>query len=82
MEQPQPEVAAALAGGRIDWVTVTSSAVARSLARLFGENLRRAKLASISPLTSGVLRELGYEPVVEATEFTMPGLVAAIAQVP
>ncbi|HVC94961.1 MAG TPA: uroporphyrinogen-III synthase [Pirellulales bacterium] len=29
---PDPEIAAALAAGRIDWVTVTSSAIARSLA--------------------------------------------------
>ena len=68
------------AAGQIDWVTVTSSAIARSLAKLFGEQLRRAKLASISPLTSGVLRELGYQPAVEAAEYTMPGLAAAIAR--
>jgi uroporphyrinogen III methyltransferase/synthase len=76
--QAEPEAAAALAEGRIDWITVTSSAIARSLARLFGENLRRSKLASISPLTSGVLRELGFEPAAEAAEYTMAGLVDAI----
>ncbi len=79
VEQPDAEVAAMLSAGRIDWVTVTSSAIARSVARLFGNELRQAQLASISPLTSGVLRELGYEPSIEATEYTMPGLVAAIA---
>jgi uroporphyrinogen-III synthase len=42
--------------------------------------LRRAKLASISPITSGVLRELGYEPAVEAMEYTLAGLTAAIAE--
>lgn len=80
VEKPEPEVAAMLAAGRIDWVTVTSSAIARSLAKLFGDQLRRTKLASISPLTSGVIRELGFEPAVEATEYTMSGLVAAIAR--
>ena len=80
VKEPNPKVAATLSAGRIDWVTVTSSAIARSLVRLFGEKLRRTKLASISPLTSGVLRELGYEPAVEATEYTMSGLVAAIAR--
>ena len=34
--QADPEIAAALTEGRIDWVTVTSSAIARSLAALFG----------------------------------------------
>ena len=75
VEQADPEVAAALSDGRIDWVTVTSSAIARSLARLFGHDLRRTKLASISPITSEVLHELGYEAAVEATEYTMDGLV-------
>ncbi len=76
--EPDADVAAALAGDRIDWVTVTSSAIARSLVRLFGEDLRKARLASISPITSGVLGELGHEPAAEAVEYTMEGLVAAI----
>jgi uroporphyrinogen III methyltransferase/synthase len=80
VEQPDPDVAAMLSAGRMDWVTVTSSAVARSLVRLFGDELRRAKLASISPLTSAVLRGLGHQPAVEATEYTMSGLVTAIAR--
>jgi len=75
VEHADPEVADALAAGRIDWVTVTSSAIARSLARLFGNALRRTKLASISPITSEVLRKLGYEPAVEATRYTIDGLV-------
>jgi uroporphyrinogen III methyltransferase/synthase len=78
VERPQPEVAEALAKGRIDWITVTSSAIARSAVRMFGRDLRRAKLASISPITSEVLRELGYEPEAEAAEYTMDGLLAAI----
>jgi len=78
VDQAEPEVAAALAAGTIDWITVTSSAIARALVALFGQRLRRSKLASISPLTSGVLRELGHEPAVEAAEYTMAGLLAAI----
>ncbi len=78
VQSPDPEIAALLSGGKIDWITVTSSAIARSLAHLFGNDLRRAKLASISPITSATLRELGHEPAVEATEYTMPGVVAAI----
>jgi uroporphyrinogen III methyltransferase / synthase len=78
--EADPETAALLRAGKIDWITVTSSAIARSLARLFGDDLRRVKLASISPLTSSVLRELGYEPEAEAAEYTLAGLTAAIVQ--
>jgi len=75
---PEPEVAAALAAGRIDWVTVTSSAIARSLIKLFGDDLQQSQLAAISPLTAEVLTEAGYPPTVVATEYTTEGLLAAI----
>jgi uroporphyrinogen III methyltransferase / synthase len=78
VEQPEADIAALLQSGRIDWITVTSSAIARSLAKLFGGELHRAKLVSISPITSDVLRELGYAPAVEARQYTISGLVAAI----
>lgn len=74
-----PEIAAALAAGEIAWVTVTSSAIARSLAALFGEDLKQTKLASISSITSNTLRELGFDPAAEASEYTMAGVAAAIA---
>jgi uroporphyrinogen III methyltransferase / synthase len=76
--QADPQAASLLRGGRIDWITATSSAIARSLAAMFGDDLRRAKLASISPLTSATLRELGFEPAAEAAVYTLAGLVAAI----
>ena len=78
VQSPQPEIAEQLAAGKIDWTTVTSSAIARSLARMFGDSLHKTKLASISPITSATLRELGYEPAAEAKEYTMAGVVAAI----
>ena len=52
------------------------------LAKLFGEDYNRAKLASISPITSDVLRELGYQAAAEAAEYTLAGLTAAIAAKP
>lgn len=76
--RPSEEIAEQLSSDKIDWITVTSSAIARSLAAMFGPNLKRAKLASISPITSATLRELGYEPNAEATEYTLAGVVAAI----
>jgi uroporphyrinogen III methyltransferase/synthase len=78
IEQADEGIAAALSAGQIDWITVTSSAIARSLVRMFGDNLRKSKLASISPLTSEVLRQLGHEPAAEARDYTMDGLVQAI----
>ncbi len=68
VSQPEPQVQALLAAGKLDWVTVTSSAIARSLVQLFGEELKKSRLASISPITSQTLRELGYEPAAEAQD--------------
>jgi uroporphyrinogen III methyltransferase/synthase len=76
--QSDPHIAELLSAGKIDWITVTSSAIARSLANLFGEDLRKARLASISPITTATLAELGYQAAAEATEYTMSGVVAAI----
>ena len=78
VEQPHEEVTRRLEAGEIDWITVTSSAIARSLVAMFGDNLRKTKLASISPITSDTLRELGFEPAVEAAEHSMQGLAEAI----
>jgi uroporphyrinogen III methyltransferase/synthase len=73
--ESEPRVAKDLGAGRIDWITVTSSAIARNLIRLFGAGLRKTRLATISPLTSATLRELGYEPAVEAKLYTIDGLI-------
>lgn len=76
--EAEPEVLAQLAAGKIDWVTVTSSAIARSLVRLLGDDLSRARLVSISPITSAVLAELGQQVTAEANPYTMSGVVAAL----
>jgi uroporphyrinogen III methyltransferase/synthase len=78
VEQAHPEIAAALKAGHIDWITVTSSAIARSLAKMFGDDLHKAKIASISPVTSATLAELGFKPAAEATRYTMEGVVEAV----
>jgi uroporphyrinogen III methyltransferase/synthase len=77
----EPEIVAAMAAGNIHWTTVTSSAIARSLIRLFGPALHQTRLISISPITSQMLREAGFEPTVEASDYSMEGLVAALVQV-
>jgi uroporphyrinogen III methyltransferase/synthase len=76
--QPTEEVAEALAAGRVDWITVTSSAIARALVALLGQELGKTKLAAISPLTAGVLADAGYPPNVVADVYTAEGLLAAI----
>ena len=81
VEEPDPEVAAALDSGKLDWIAVTSPATARSLVRLYGEALQHARLASISPLTSAALSDLGHQPGAEAREHTTAGLADAILSV-
>jgi uroporphyrinogen III methyltransferase/synthase len=75
---PDPEIAEALSDGRVDWVTVTSSAIARSLVAMFGTELARVRLAAISPLTAGVLQDAGFEVAAIADPYTSAGVVDAI----
>jgi uroporphyrinogen III methyltransferase/synthase len=63
---------------QVNWVTVTSSAIARSLITMYGEALRNVRLVSISPITSQTLRDLGFEPTAEATVYTTDGIIDAI----
>jgi uroporphyrinogen III methyltransferase/synthase len=77
-------VLAALARGEIHYVTLTSSNVARSLARLVDEPTRArirsgaVKLVSISAVTSADVRALGWPVAAEAEEATAEGVVAAL----
>jgi uroporphyrinogen-III synthase len=62
-------------------VTFTSSSTVRNFVALLGSNYSGAegiKFASIGPVTSSTLRELGLPVHIEAKEFTIPGLVKAI----
>jgi uroporphyrinogen III methyltransferase/synthase len=65
-----------------DWATFTSAASARFFCEAAGgaDAVRDSglQLASIGPITTEALRELGLEPDVEATEHTPAGLVAAL----
>jgi uroporphyrinogen III methyltransferase/synthase len=74
----------ALRIGHIEFVTLTSSNIARSVLRVVEEPVRErirtgtVKLVTISPVTSAAVREFGLEPAAEATEYTMSGLVRAL----
>lgn len=78
--KPAERVSNLLQTGKIDWITVTSSAIARSLTRMFGDDLKKAKLAAISPLTAEVLAEAGYRASAVATEYTTTGVIDAIVK--
>ena len=66
-------------------VTFTSSSTVKNFAALLGPRkppaIAGTLTASIGPVTSATLRELGFPVDIAAKEFTIPGLVAAIAEV-
>ena len=67
-------------------ITFTSSSTIRNFIELLGADRIRAgalkgiALASIGPITSTTLREVGLRATVEARQYTMPGLVKAICR--
>ena len=64
-----------------DWITFTSSSTVRNFMDLLGKartSLEGIELASIGPVTSSSLRELGLRVNIAAKEFTIRGLVEAI----
>lgn len=67
-------------------VTFTSSSTVKNFVDLLGMSrtatmLGQMKMASIGPVTSATLRELGLPVDIAAREFTIPGLVTAIVDV-
>jgi uroporphyrinogen-III synthase len=65
-------------------ITFTSSSTARNFIELLGADnkhlLTGVMLASIGPVTSATMRELGLPVHIEAAEYTIPGLVRALAE--
>jgi uroporphyrinogen III methyltransferase/synthase len=74
----------ALRRGEIDYITLTSSNIARALIRAFDPTCRarvetgQVKLVSISPVTSAAVRELGLPVAAEASVYTVTGLVETL----
>jgi len=67
-------------------VTFTSSSTVKNFVELLGKSstlklLNGMRMASIGPVTSATLRELGLPVDIAAREFTIPGLVTAIVDV-
>lgn len=73
-----PPAEDALAAGEIDLVALSSSSTARNLLRLTRDLAWRAGIVTIGPVTSATCREQGIEPLVEAEQHDLGGLVAAL----
>ncbi len=72
----------ALQTGTADWITFTSSSTARHMAELLGDEAQLlaapVRIASIGPITSRTIRQLGWQVDVEAEPSNLEGLTAAI----
>jgi uroporphyrinogen III methyltransferase/synthase len=83
---PDTRILDSLRRGEIDYVTLTSSNIARSLARCLDETCRArleagdVKLISISPVTSAEARQLGLPIAAEAGEATTQGVLDALVR--
>ncbi len=79
-----PALLDALAAGELNWITFTSSSTARNLVELLGtdyqQKLAGVKLASIGPITTRTLKDLGLEPRVQAEVYNVEGLIASIEE--
>ncbi len=78
-----PLALAALQAGQIDIITFASSKTVKNFCQLIGTSLpsgwqEQVHIASIGPQTSDSCRSLLGKVDIEATEYTLPGLVAAL----
>jgi uroporphyrinogen III methyltransferase/synthase len=81
------EVVQRIMAGSVDWITLTSSAIAARLHSLLPEPAkaqvregRKVRLASLSPVTSETVSRLGWNVNAEASIHTWSGLVQAIVE--
>jgi uroporphyrinogen III methyltransferase/synthase len=77
-----PGLMEALDGGKVNWITFTSSSTAKNFIELLGsdyrEKLKSLKLASIGPITTQTLSDAGLATTVQARRFNIDGLIEAI----
>jgi uroporphyrinogen III methyltransferase/synthase len=74
------ELIAAIDAKEVDWITFTSSSTAKNFVAMLGDVKRidGVKIASIGPITTATLVELGLPPTVEAKGFDIGGVVRAL----
>jgi uroporphyrinogen-III synthase len=64
-----------------DWITFASSSTVQNLVEATGaEALLGVRTASIGPVTSATLRKRDVQVTVEASTYTIPGLVQALLE--
>ncbi len=64
---------------QVDYVTITSPAIARSMHRLLGHQaMASMSLVSISPVTTAALTSLGFSDIIESPTATAAGIVEAM----
>jgi uroporphyrinogen III methyltransferase/synthase len=82
--EPDAEAFNCIRRGEIDYITLTSSNIARVLARSLDDQCRArimtgdVKLVSISPVTSADILQAGLPVSAEATEATVAGVIDAV----
>ena len=76
--QPDPAVLDQMAESKIDWTTVTSSAIGESVANQFGDALHQTKIVTISPTTTAAMERLGFTVAAEASRYDLDGIIAAM----
>jgi uroporphyrinogen III methyltransferase/synthase len=85
VERLPEDVEARLQEGSVDWITLTSSAIAARMHTLCPEPARarigrEIRLASLSPVTSESITRMGWQVSAEASVYTWEGLVEAIVE--
>lgn len=77
-------ISQALEAGEIDMVTFTSSSTVKNLLKILGDNgktlLQKTKIAAIGPVTAETCQKHGLTVAVQASEYTIDGLVKAIEE--
>jgi uroporphyrinogen III methyltransferase / synthase len=82
-QQLDPAILSALQRQQVDILTFASSKTVKNFCQLIGDSLplawsERIWIASIGPQTSATCRSLLGKVDIEATEYTLPGLLAAL----
>lgn len=70
-----------IAGGQVDWLTFASGSSAKALLEMVDRDVvesSRVRVASIGPVTSKELGNMGISVDIEAREHTIDGLLAAV----
>jgi uroporphyrinogen III methyltransferase/synthase len=85
VDRPSDNTWERLGAGTLKWVLLSSANIARGFLGWLDEPTAArvrssARLVSISPVTSDVIRSLGYEVAVEATTYTPAGMAEAVVR--